>query len=188
MQLPSYILKGLLRNPPVCSFFIPVSLFTFECQSASFSPRICLYLSKKTTFSFHCCIFLFVALSSTCPLQRRPPHFLTPLSSRVFLFNCLDFCFGDLKHLYASPKAPRALNCTTASFSPLETFGFSKHLFSDVLDSLSYSPSLNTLITHSAFHIPPFHQFLVFTLVLSHHASLTHILLSQLCFGLLCFI
>jgi len=38
MELPSYILKGLLRNPPVCVFFsiqpIPSSpLFTFECQS-----------------------------------------------------------------------------------------------------------------------------------------------------------
>lgn len=71
MQLPSYILKGLLRNPPVFGFFILLSLFTFECQSASFSPCICLYLSKK-----YFCIPLF----SFCFSHSIPPaHFSAAL-------------------------------------------------------------------------------------------------------------
>ncbi len=70
MELPSYILKGLLRNPPVCSFFIPstlLSLFTFECQSipsfSSLSLPVCISLKK------YFCIPLF----SFCFSHSLPP-------------------------------------------------------------------------------------------------------------------
>lgn len=100
MELPSYILKGLLRNPPVCGFFIRptlLSLFTFECQSLPlFTLSVCLYLSlkkKRSTFAFHYSSAVALALFHlpTRMPPPPPPLFLTPLSSNFFLFLHLFF-------------------------------------------------------------------------------------------------
>lgn len=109
MELPSYILKGLLRNPPVCGFFIQsalLSLFTFECQSLPLflSASVCISLKKVL---LHSTIqFLFFSLFTTCPLRCRAPslfsHHLAPI---FFLPKLFWLLFSRFKLLCASLKA-----------------------------------------------------------------------------------
>lgn len=110
MELPSYILKGLLRNPPVCGFFIQsalLSLFTFECQSLPLflSASVCISLKKVL---LHSTIqFLFFSLFTTCPLRCRAPslfsHHLAPI---FFCLNYFGFCFLDLNFCAHLSKPP----------------------------------------------------------------------------------
>lgn len=111
MELPSYILKGLLRNPPACSFFIHsalLSLFTSKCQPLSSPhylsptphplpprPRFCLLPPEKVLLHFAIHFHLYY----TCLLRCTPLH---PLPSTTFLSQkpslCLlfcRFCFAD---------------------------------------------------------------------------------------------
>lgn len=101
MELPSYILKGLLRNPPVCSFFIQpalLSLFTSECQSLPlFLPHFCIP-------PFNSCFFLTLLHLPT--LLQPPPLLYHTTLFQIFpcqFFFYLLFC--RLKLRRASLKA-----------------------------------------------------------------------------------
>lgn len=114
MELPSYILKGLLRNPPACSFFIHsalLSLFTSKCQPLSpprspsptphFPPPTSASVCSRLKKCF--CIPLFIFTSITPAYSDVPPPPLhSPLPHTTFLshkpFLCLffwRFCFAD---------------------------------------------------------------------------------------------
>lgn len=97
MELPSYILKGLLRNPPVCSFFIQstlLSLFKSECQSLPlFPPSLPLSVLLHSTIQF-----LFFPTLSHLPTLLPPSHttLLRFFSLPNFFFGVFfSFCFVD---------------------------------------------------------------------------------------------
>lgn len=118
MELPSYILKGLLRNPPVCSFFIQpalLSLFTSECQSLPlFLPHFCIP-------PFNSCFFLTLLHLPT--LLQPPPlafshHFVPDFSLSIFF----SFLFCRLKLWRVSLTAPYFHSSPSVSLFTLDVY------------------------------------------------------------------
>ena len=92
--------RGLLRNPPVCSFFIQsalLSLFTSECQSLPplLAPSVC--ITPKKVLLHSTIQFLFFSHSFT-PARSSvgpPPSFLTALCFKILAFTPFCLLFLD---------------------------------------------------------------------------------------------
>lgn len=105
MELPSYILKGLLRNPQVCSFFHAVCSSPYLHLSFN-SPFLSLSLKKGRyfrLFNFCFCHPLTPTNSGESPALPFSHHFAP--NGVFFSANILLFYFAGCFVLCASLKA-----------------------------------------------------------------------------------
>lgn len=91
MELPSYILKGLLRNPPVCAFFFfyPPFPIYIGVSVSPFLPSASACISVRSTFAFYCSLSVSLACTSMRGAFLSHTTFL-----RIFpSLNIFGFCF-----------------------------------------------------------------------------------------------